>query len=286
MYVAALHRRPHALNLGLAVGLYTACIAAGNGLGALFGGWLTDTYGFFASFSFTVGCYGVGLLGLLLLSGRPLPAREAPAASATEIDPAELRRPVWMLALLTAFSLSSINMVFDILFPVYSLRAGMSFTLVGTLSGVKMVLAAMVRPFSGALMARLQPLRMNHTALVGLGVGTMLIPLAGLGWGLTAVIALLGVTFGSVRTTSATLAIINEHNPKVISRRVSYYNTCLTLGQVISPWFIGLLADRVEVFTALVVVPACFLGLYGIGNLLLPRLAARFAPGERGTLPL
>lgn len=284
MYVAALQRRPPSLNLGLAVGLYTACIAAGNGMGALVSGWATDQYGFTVSFGISVTCYVIGLFGLLTLSRKPLPVQqEAKTPEAGAPRPVTAKKSVWMLALLTAFTLSSINMVFDILFPVYTLRAGMSFTLVGSLSGIKMVLAAMVRPFSGALMARINPIRLNVGSLLGLGAGTMLIPVVGMGFGLTAVIALLGATFGSIRTTSATLVVKDESNPQLVSRRISYYNTCLTLGQTISPWLIGLVADKIEVTTALMVVPVFFLGIFGVGSFAIPRLVSRFDKTEMRT---
>jgi predicted MFS family arabinose efflux permease len=286
MYVAALQRRPDNLSLGLAVGLYTACIAAGNGLGALISGWMTDQYGFTVSFSFAVSSYLVAVLCLLLLKNMgPRPQEAVPAAKLTQ-NLESAHKITWVLALLTAFTLASINMVFDILFPVYALRAGVSFTLIGSLSGIKMVLAATVRPFSGLLMARLNPMRFNNLSLMGLAAGTVLIPVAGLGFGLTAVIALLGATFGAVRTTSATLVIKDEDNPQVISRRISYYNTCLTLGQTISPWFIGILADRIAVTTALMVIPLCFMGLFGLGSLILPQVAGRLSAAKERTLPI
>ena len=266
MYVAALQRRPSTLSLGLAVGVYTACIAGGNGLGALAGGWLTDTYSFTTAFLFNVATFAIAILGTLTLSRMFIQQDVQPAAESKAAGQA-LGRAVWPLAMLTAFILSSVNMVYDILFPVYSLRAGLSFTLIGTFSSAKMVLAAAVRPFSGHIMSRIRPVRFNNLSLTGLALGTMMIPFVGSGFGLMAVMALMGITFGSTRTTSATLVVQNETRPQVISRRISYYNTMLTLGQTISPWFVGIIADRVEVSSALVIVPLTFLSLFGVGTL-------------------
>ncbi len=265
MYVAALQRRPQTLSLGLAVGMYTACIAAGNGLGALLGGWLTDQFNFTISFSFNVVCFTIAILGTLTLSRSLSQQGDQPPSTDEAVAGVAAGRALWPLAMLTAFILSSVNMVFDILFPIYSLRAGLSFTLIGTFSGAKMTLAAVVRPFSGHLMARKHRVRFNNLSLAGLALGTTLIPFVGVGIGLMAAIALLGVTFGSVRTTSATLVVKDETRPHVISRRISYYNTLLTLGQTISPWFVGIVADRVEVTSALVIVPLTFLSLFGLG---------------------
>lgn len=286
MYVAVLQRRPENLGLGLAVGLYTACIAGGNGLGALAGGWITDEYSFVTSFTFSAICYGIALLGLVTLRNHPVRAAEPkqPAGS-QNLSEKKPQPSLWLFAMLTAFTLSSINMVFDILFPVYSLRAGMTFTLVGTLSGIKMVLAAIVRPFSGAIMSRVNPIRLNNLSLAGLAAGTVLIPFAGLGAGLTAVIALMGATFGSVRTTSATLVVKDQTDQGVVSRRISYYNTCLTLGQTVSPWLIGLIADRVQVTTSIVVVPMIFLGFFGAGSLLLPQLEQQIRSSRWRKMP-
>ena len=63
LYVATLERRPNALNLGLAVGLYTAMIAAGNALGEVMSGIITDRFGFGISFSFA----GIAMLAVVLL---------------------------------------------------------------------------------------------------------------------------------------------------------------------------------------------------------------------------
>ncbi len=277
MYVAALERRPQKLSLGLAVGLYTACIAGGNGLGALAGGWLTDQYSFTTSFLFNVACFVIATLGALTLSRKLNRTEEQAAVKSAPAEGAALGAVVWPLAMLTAFSLASVNMVYDILFPVYSLRAGVSFTLIGTFSGAKMVLAAVVRPISGHLMSHRRPVRFNNLSLTGLALGTTLIPFVGSGFGLMAVIAFMGATFGSARTTSATLVVQNEARPQVISRRISYYNTMLTLGQTVSPWFVGIIADQVEVTAALVIVPLTFLGLFGVGLLAFQRWSNRQA---------
>ncbi|HHY88936.1 MAG TPA: MFS transporter [Chloroflexi bacterium] len=273
MYVAALQRRPPSLNLGLAVGLYTATIAGGNGLGALLGGWLTDLFSFTVSFLFNVACFSVAFLGTLTLSRRFVQPEAQPEA--VEEGETASRPAVWPVALLSAFILSSTNMAYDILFPVYSLRTGLNFTLIGTFSGAKMVLAAVVRPFAGHMMSRRHPVRLNNLSLAGLAGGTALIPFAGSGFGLMAVIAWMGVTFGSARTTSATLAVRDETRPQVVSRRVSYYNTMLTLGQTLSPWFVGVIADKVDVTVALVIAPLTYIGLFGLGLLGLKWFTAR-----------
>lgn len=281
MYVAALQRRPSSLDLGLAVGLYTACIAGGNGLGSLACGWVTDRFGFTVSFTISVVCYLLSILCVASLSRQPAAQNEPqPEGQTATRREAPEKNILWMIAMLTAFTLASVNVVFDILFPVYMLRAGMTFTLVGSLSGAKMVLAAIVRPFWGALMARVNPLRLNNWSLVGMVAGTVLIPVAGLGVGLTAVISLAGVTFGSCRTTSATLAIKDQVDPRVVSRRSSYYNTCLTIGQTLTPWITGLVADQVDVSFALMIIPLSFLCFFWMASLAVPRIAARFRQAD------
>lgn len=279
-YVATLERRPQPLHLGLAVGLYTAGIAAGNGLGAMFSGMLTDAYGFGVSFQFSaLSIIVVALVALALgkETGQPLsyPAEEekAPAGSATGGKPVGNGKGwVWILSLFSAISMGGVIAVFSTLFPIYALRAGLPFALVGTLSGLKMILAAVIRPFSGAILARVDVFKLTNWSLSSLAATTIALPFVGMGAGLTGLIAVMGLMFGTCRVTTATLVLHGQDDPRLTSRRISYYNSSLTFGQIIGPWLSGLLAAWLGLTTAIVILPAGFLVVYLLALLLVPRL--------------
>jgi cyanate permease len=279
LYVATLERRPSSMHLGLATGLYTACIAGGNALGETLSGIITDNFGFGASFSFA-GAAMLAVVVLVFLMGSQVnyAGNEHSAApdksvsgTSTAPAPATAGSEVWMLAIVAGFIMSGVNAVFDTLFPIYGLRAGLTFTVVGSLAGLKMLLAAVIRPFSGAILARLDAVRLNNWSLAALSAATVVTPLAGTGAGLTGLVCLMGLAFGTVRVTTATLALYGQNDPRLTSRRSSLYNTVLSVGQIIGPWASGLVAAALGLSVALIGLPAMFLALYLIGGAVLLR---------------
>jgi hypothetical protein len=85
-------------------------------------------------------------------------------------------------------------------------------------------------------------------------------------------IATMGFSFGLCRVTSATLVLYGQNDPRTTSRRVSYYNTLLTFGQVISPWVSGWVAAILGITFALTVVPSLMLAIYLGCIMILPKI--------------
>jgi len=283
LYVATLERRPNALHLGLAMGLYTAGIAAGNAFGETLSGIITDHYGFGASFSFA-GTAMLAVVLLVLLMGKEVnyagsghgAESETPVQAGSAAPPHVVENWVWILAIAAGLSMASVNAIFDTLFPIYGLRAGMTFTLVGSLAGLKMVLAAIIRPFSGAIMARLDAIRLNNWSMVVLAAATVVTPFVGTGAGLTALVCLMGLSFGTVRVTSATLSLHGQNDPHLTSQRSSIYNTVMSVGQILGPWASGLVAGTLGLGVALTALPGLFLVFYLISGVVLPRSKFKF----------
>jgi predicted MFS family arabinose efflux permease len=274
LYAATLERRPPTIPLGLAIGLYTAGIAAGNGLGATLCGIVTDRYGFGLTFALSASAIMVMALAALTLSRQ---ARAAVVAQSQDVPAALKSAPahggVWVLAVISAFTLAGINTAFDTLFPIYGLRAGMTMTVIGSLAGLKGFLAAVVRPFSGAILARANTLRLNNWSLAGLAGTTMLVPLLGLSAAFTALVGSMGFMFGASRVISATLLLEGQDNSRLTSRRISFYNTALDVGAIVGPWAGGWVAWWVGLPSALAIVPGGLLGIYLAALWVLPRLA-------------
>jgi MFS family permease len=291
LYVSVLERRPHSLGLGTAIGLYTAGIAAGNAVGEVLSGIITDHWGFGASFSFSaitilVVLLMIGLIGRTVnhpTEGETNLSSQQPTASSHTSWVGKYPGWTWKLGIAAGFSMALVNTVFDTIFPIYGLRVGLTFSLVGTLAGLKMFLAAIVRPFSGVVIARLNAIRLNNLSLSGLAAATMLTPIVGVGFGLTALVCLMGLGFGTIRVTSATITLFGQNDPKLTSQRSGIYNTALSVGQIIGPWISGLMAGMIGLGAALTGLPAIFLLLYGLILLILPRLSSNsdLVPEER-----
>jgi MFS family permease len=272
LYVAALERRPVSLALGTAVGIYTAALAAGNAFGQFFSGRITDGWGYGASFRFSAVMFLAVLVSAAFLGKKAvLPAGEIGQAGGSAR--VEKTPPwAWKLGIAAGFSMAMVNSVFDTLFPIYGLRVGLTFSLIGTLTSVKMLTAAIIRPFSGAIMARLDGIRLNSWSMAGLAAATVLTPLVGVGYGLTALVSLMGLGFGTVRVTSAATALAGQNDPRLTSQRSGMYNTALSVGQIVGPWISGVVAGAIGLSAALVGLPGIFLLVYGGVLLIIPRL--------------
>jgi MFS family permease len=272
LYVAALERRPVTLALGTAVGLYTGALAAGNAFGQFFSGRITDRWGYGASFSFAALMFLMVLVSAVLLGKKPAAPVEGSQPSAGSAHAEKTPPWAWKLGIAAGFSMAMVNSVFDTLFPIYGLRVGLTFSLIGTLTSVKMLMAAIVRPFSGAIMSRLNGIRLNSWSMAGLAAATVLTPLVGVGAGLTALVSAMGLGFGTVRVTSAATALTGQNDARLTSRRSGMYNTALSFGQIVGPWISGLAATAVGLSSALVGLPGIFLLVYGAALLAIPRL--------------
>ena len=278
LYAATLERRPTRITLGMAVGWYTALIAAGNGLGALLSGVLTDRQGFAAAFGMSAAGFALMLALMATLRPRALPREEGAdaegdagtAARATASHPW-----VWLIAIIAGLTMASINGAFDTLFPVYGLRAGLTLTVIGSLSGLKAFLAAIVRPFSGLILQRVDALRANTWSLLAQAATIMLLPWVGMGVALTALVGSMGLAFGAIRVISATLALDGRPDPRTAGRRIGAYNMVLCLGAIVGPWAGGWLASWIGLGPAIAAIPGILSILYLAASVALPKLAGR-----------
>jgi DHA1 family multidrug resistance protein-like MFS transporter len=277
LYTTTLDRRPAGLRLGTTIGWYTGFIAAGNGVGALLSGLLADKWGFPAAFVLSTACFLLATVLSVILQVLPaVPAPEPePIRQSDESGRLTVPAWAWLAATLAAFSLAGINTAFEILFPVYGLRAGLSVAVIGSLEGLKALLAGVIRPFSGMALARVRLMPVNTASLIGLAASVALVPWVGLQAGLAALMAAFGLGFGTSRVVSATLLLADGPRQALSGRRISYYSTALCIGAIIGPWIAGMLALRLGVSAAFVLTPVLFVGLFLAALALLPRLGVR-----------
>ena len=276
LYAVALERRPDRIHPGLAVGLYTAGIAAGNGVGAYFAGLIADTYNFQAAFlysSFSIVSVGVAALFLSdQVKRKMISAGSEPEASdGNKFD--SCKPYTWLFGIVGGFAMSSIIVVFDTLFPVYALRQGLTLSMIGLLSGLKMILAATIRPFSGQILARINALKITNWGMGGLTVSALLLPFAGIGAGLFLMIGLMGLSFGASRVTTAALALDGSFDSDLVSRRISVYTVTLSIAQTIGPFIAGWVAYWFNVQIAIAGIPLVVIFLYGISLVVIPNLS-------------
>jgi MFS family permease len=275
LYAVALERRPDRIHPGLAVGLYTAGIAAGNGVGAYLAGLIADKANFQWAFIFSAISIAMVGAAACFLSDQlkrkaALVTVDEPRQNAAGFDSG--KPYVWLFGIVGGFAMSSVIVIFDTLFPLYAISKGLTLSMIGFLSGLKMILAATIRPFSGQILARIDAQRVSHWGIGGLSISAMLLPFAGIGIGLIAVIGLMGLSFGTTRVTTAALALDGSIDSDLVSRRISIYTVILSISQSIGPFVAGWFAFWADIATAIVVIPIFILVSYSVTLWVIPKL--------------
>lgn len=273
-----LANRPSKVSLGLTVGIYTSGIAAGNAIGAALSGLIVDTYGFTYGFLYCFFAFFILMIAVLLIRmSLSQFEKQSPHPTAPDgLEPVEAAKTtkqpwIWKASLIAAFSMACVVIVSEVIFPIYALRSGLSVSFLGSLQGVKMMLAAVIRPFSGLMLAYVGSALLTSISLFVLTFAVICLPFVGLGAGLVLMSSLIGLSFGTCRVTSATLSVEHVNSNAENSRRIGLYSFALSFGQIITPFLGGWTADTISLTHTIVGLPLFFLVLYGIGLLYLWR---------------
>ena len=266
-----LANRPTKISLGLTVGIYTSGIAAGNAIGAAVSGFIVDTFGFVYGFSYCLISF-TGFLAAVFMIQMNRSRHHA------EVVADKISRRVkhghheffsqpwmWKTSLIAGFSMACIIIVSEVIFPIYALRSGLSVSFLGSLHGIKMMLAAIIRPFSGFILVYINSALLTILSLVILAAAVICLPFVGLSYGLVLLSGVIGLTFGTCRVTSATLSVENVKTNAENSRRIALYSFALSFGQIITPFIGGWSADAISLPATIVGLPIIFLGIFFIG---------------------
>jgi MFS family permease len=273
LYASAIERRPHRFNTGFSVGIYTALIAGGNALGSLLVGIVTDHNGYQIAFLFSSLFIFVVIIFVSFMADHhneelsPDPIVQSPAIDFQNQNPLLL----WKMGLIMAFLMASFMSVFDLLLPIYGLRAGMTVSVIGGLAGLKLFMAAVSRPFIGYLLNRKDPHKVSKLGFIGMAIFTGLFPFSGVGAFPFIIAGLLGISFGAIRVASVTSTLEGRHKQDGITRRISYYRLSMTFGQIAGPYITGLIATTIIVSYAFISLTLIYLILFIVMLIVLKR---------------
>jgi MFS family permease len=272
LYASAIERRPHKFNTGFSVGIYTALIAGGNALGSFLVGLVTDHNGYQVAFLFSslfifAVIIFVGFMGDHHEEHTPDPIVQSSSIDIQNQNPLLL----WKMGLIMAFLMASFMSVFDTLLPIYGLRAGMTVSVIGGLSGLKMLMAAVSRPFIGYLLKRKDPHKVSKLGFIGMAIFTGLFPFSGIGAFAFIIAGLLGISFGAIRVASVISTLEGRQKQEGITRRISYYRLSMTFGQIAGPYITGLVATVIVVSNAFISLTLIYLILFIVLLLVLKR---------------
>lgn len=276
LHSTLLASRPEKISLGLTVGFYTSGIAAGNAVGATVSGIIVDSFGFSFGFLFCLISFILLLILISLIrsSSRNQKRPNIPQSSNKNNlsgNQFSTHRWLWKTSLIAGFSMASIMIVSEVIFPIFALKAGISISFLGALHGIKMIIAAIIRPLTGFILVFIRASSLTIISLLILTFSVMLIPFAGLSIGLILISILIGLSFGICRVTSATLSVENVPSNAENSRRIGLYSFAISMGQIISPVIGGWTADNISLKNTIIGLPLFFIVLFAAGYIILWR---------------
>jgi MFS family permease len=279
---ALIERRPAGADAGSIMGWYTGSLGAGYALAGFVGGRLGDVLGpgdailILALVPLVAG----GLLSVVVRATSP--ARPEGGPEPVRVSWWRQLRYVQPLVWLAFFVTLYINLVSGVVltfFPIYGLAIGLSLTQIGALQGIHGAAAAAVRFLSGVVFrwVRYQRTLSAMVVVSGLSVaaiaGVKAFAILAFAW------ALLGVTRGLLRVSSAAL-VMDEAGERDSTRgsAAGVYLAGLDLGKVLGPLAGGVGADLVGLRTTFLLASISFPVLY----LALAALLARRPPVRAG----
>jgi MFS family permease len=266
LFALPMQKRPGPVHMGMAVGLYTALIAAGNALGSFVGGWSADNLGFYASFGIAAGFMAVVFACMLLITDvhriePPLPSEENSESLPVQSKP--VIHLTWRVGVVAGFALASMSVVYETIFPIFALRVlALTTTFVGTLAAIELVMAAAIRPLMGMALKRIKSKSMTIASLAAQALFLCLIPLIGSTFLLPVTIGMMGLSFGIGRVSSETLTMEGISGAQLISKRLSSYRLAMIVGQTLTPLAAGWAADHWGLQSTMIFMPYLILILF------------------------
>jgi MFS family permease len=266
LFALPMQKRPGHVHMGLAVGLYTALIAAGNALGSYIGGWSAGHIGYEWSFGIAAAFMAAVFICVLVITDVHRVETSIlvyEKLDGSETGPLPKANINWRIGVVAGFALASMSVVYETIFPVFALRVlAVTTTFVGSLAAIELVMAAIIRPLMGMALRRVKSNQMTIISLAAQALFLCLIPLIGSTFLLPVTIAMMGLSFGIGRVSSETLSMEGVSDAQSISKRLSSYRLAMIVGQTLSPLACGWAADHWGYQNAMIILPYVFLALF------------------------
>jgi predicted MFS family arabinose efflux permease len=271
--------RPASFERGRAMGIFAACLAFGNMLGNVVGGWWADTFGFESAFT-TAAVFPL-VAGAINLQIRPAPRalaakpdRSVARSSSLQRSLDALRNPGILLATLLLFCLNVLNLMFVPFFNLYGLGIGLSLTALGFMRGIASFSSVFTRVFAGELGRWFSYNTISRVGITLSAIFVAVVPLT------TAVVLLAPLVTAvsvlrSILTVTGGVSVMDATETTAEQRGVAsgIFNMGKDLGSIAGPFFGGVIAGQVGVGPMMQVIAIATLVLFWGGTALLePRL--------------
>lgn len=233
-----------------AMGYYSGCLAIGFSSGSFLAGYVSDLWGYAASFR--VAAALALLASVILLGFIRAPATRSDSDRAPARDRAGPLHALKSLGVLLNSKMAAtvvvalfVNMLHQLgttFFPLYGLSVGLSMTEIGIVRGLYALCNAVTRPISGLVVQRIGRQRLSYAGIPLESLVMMTVPFF-------ADVRLLGVIFITAGLLRAVVTVANaisliEDTDETVSRGVSsgVYHAAGDIGNILGPSIGGMIA--------------------------------------------
>jgi predicted MFS family arabinose efflux permease len=248
------------------MGWYVGFQGVGHALAGVTGGLLGDALGLRGAFTALAGLLLAATVGIAWIVPRivdPSTARGSRRSwSASLITARGLSLAVWIAALAGLY-LNIMNSILNTFFPLLALSLGMTLSQAGLLVGLRSGVSAVARFASIPLFERFRSGVLRLPLLVVSGVTTTLVGVTTTFGAHVPLWMSNGASRGLIRvgTSADAMASLSDGDEGLAAALMS---TGLDLGKVLGPLLGGAVAQRYGTPAAFYVVPAAFLGVYSV----------------------
>ena len=271
--------RPAGFERGRAMGLFAACLAFGNMIGNVVGGWWADAFGFESAFT-TAAIFPLVAAAINWqirapgrASGDPTAAR-APRRGTVQRSLDALRNPGILLATLLLFCLNVLNLMFMPFFNLYGVGIGLSLTALGFIRGAASFSAVFTRVFAGELGRWFSYATISRVGITASALLVAVVPLTTLTAVLLPLVTAVAV-LRSILTVTGGVSVIDATETTAEQRGMAsgIFNMGKDLGAIPGPFFGGVIAAQVGIGAMMQIVAVASLLLFWGGTAVVePRL--------------
>lgn len=233
-----------------AMGYYSGCLAIGFSSGSFISGYVSDLWGYAASFR--VAAALAVLASVILLCFIRVPSTETATGLAPRRDPAGPFHALKSLGALLNSRMATtvvvalfVNMLHQLgttFFPLYALSVGLTMTQIGIIRGLYALCNAVTRPISGLVVQRIGRHRLSYSGIPLESLVMMAVPFF-------ADVGTLGIIFVAAGLLRAVVTVANaisliEDTDETVSRGVSsgVYHAAGDVGNILGPSIGGMIA--------------------------------------------
>jgi predicted MFS family arabinose efflux permease len=234
-----------------AMGYYSGCLAVGFSSGSFLSGYVSDLWGYAASFQVAAAMALLASVIVLAFIGKPPPEVSAAfAPSRDRVGPLQavrslggLMRSRMATTMLVALFVNMLHQLGTAFFPLYGLSVGLNMTQVGVIRGLYALCNAITRPISGLVVKRIGTRRLSYAGIPLESFVMMSVPLFA-GVGALGVIFVVAGLLRAVVTVANATSLVESADASRMSRGMSsgVYHAAGDMGNILGPALGGMIA--------------------------------------------